>query len=259
MVKFTGHTILITGGTSGIGLGFAKAFAELGNQVIITARNAARLADVLAENPSFAGFTSDVNDAASLVALRDKVATQFPKLDVLFNSAGIMRAYNLFDENVAAEEMLAEITTNLNGTILATKTFLPLITRNAGTIINVSSGLANFASGAHPIYSATKAGVHMFTNALREQALYFEKPIRVIELVPPLVAETNLEASVSVDAPNNLKLSDLVAQGIAGIETGSERIDAGFAEQMHQMAKDDEEGLTRRMAQGMLAGAFPKG
>lgn len=52
-MTFSGHTILITGGTSGIGLGFAKKFAELGNKVIIAARNEDRLNQILSENPTF--------------------------------------------------------------------------------------------------------------------------------------------------------------------------------------------------------------
>lgn len=68
-MTFTGHTILITGGTSGIGLGFAKKFAELGNKVIITARNEDRLNQILSENPTFSGFVSDVADENSLSQL----------------------------------------------------------------------------------------------------------------------------------------------------------------------------------------------
>lgn len=64
-MTFTGHTILITGGTSGIGLGFAKKFSELGNKVIITARNEKRLNQILNENPTFTGFVSDVADKDS--------------------------------------------------------------------------------------------------------------------------------------------------------------------------------------------------
>lgn len=254
-MTFTQHTILITGGTSGIGLGFAKRFAELGNKVIITARNATRLQAVLSENPNFDGFVSDVSDEKSLSNLQEQVSAAYPKLDVLLNSAGIMRTYNLFAQP-ALSDLTQEIDTNLIGTIATTQVFLPLLEANQGIILNVSSGLANLADGAHPIYNLTKAGVHFYTDALREQAHYFGKNLRVVELVPPLVAETNLEDHISTDAPNNMKLSDLIDEALLGLENGADRIDAGFAKTLHQMGKLDSENHTHQLAAGMLATYF---
>ncbi|MCM6845725.1 SDR family NAD(P)-dependent oxidoreductase [Lactococcus lactis] len=77
-MTFTGHTILITGGTSGIGLGFAKKFSELGNKVIITARNEKRLNQILNENPTFTGFVSDVADKDSLPPISQIHQRKFP-------------------------------------------------------------------------------------------------------------------------------------------------------------------------------------
>ncbi|XOW22087.1 hypothetical protein QK908_07130 [Lactococcus cremoris] len=69
--------------------------------------------------------------------------------------------------------------------------------------------VSNLADGAHPIYNLTKL-VFIFSDALREQAKYFDKSLKVVELVPPLVAETNLESHTNTDAPNNMALSDLI-------------------------------------------------
>ncbi|AYG01501.1 SDR family oxidoreductase [Lactococcus allomyrinae] len=258
-MTFTEHTILITGGTSGIGLGFAKRFAELGNKVIITARNQVRLDTVLAENPDFAGFTSDIDDKNSVLELVNFIKTNFPELDVVMNSAGIMRALNLFehsDGNLSA--LTEEIHTNLLGTIAVTQAFLPLLADNHGTVINVSSGLSNLADGAHPIYNLTKAGVHFYSDALREQAKYFGKNLRVVELVPPLVAETNLEEHASTDNPTNMKLSDLINEALVGLENDAERIDAGFAKILHQMGKSNSEENTSKLSAQMLGNYFPK-
>ncbi|RZI49534.1 SDR family oxidoreductase [Lactococcus kimchii] len=256
-MTFTQHTILITGGTSGIGLGFAQKFAALGNKVIISARNEARLKQILAENPDFSGFVSDVSDTDSLFQLLQSIQNEFPKLDVLFNSAGIMRAYNLF-ENPDFSALTSEIQTNLMGTIAVTQAFLALLTANQGTIINVSSGLSNLADGAHPIYNLTKAGVHFYSDALREQARYFDQNLRVVELVPPLVAETNLESHTTTAAPNNMALSDLIDETLAALENGADRIDAGFSKTLHQMGKVDSEENTRKLSAQMLSNYFPK-
>ena len=258
-MTFTGHTILITGGTSGIGLGFAKKFSELGNKVIITARNEKRLNQILNENPTFTGFVSDVADKDSLPQLVKFIKENFPQLDVIMNCAGIMRAINLFEQSDNSLEVLTEeIHINLLGTIAVTQAFLKILVANNGLVINVSSGLSNLADGAHPIYNLTKAGVHFYSDALREQAKYFEKTLKVIELVPPLVAETNLESHTNTDAPNNMALSDLISETLAGLENGLERIDAGFAKQLHQMGKVNSDENTKLLSQQMLSNYFPK-
>ncbi|MCL2112423.1 MAG: SDR family oxidoreductase [Streptococcaceae bacterium] len=256
-MTFTGHTILITGGTSGIGFGFAKRFASLGNRVIITARNESRLNKILAENPELSGFVSDVTTLEHLSALTEYIQDKFPQLDVLMNSAGIMRAYDLFAQ-LPLSVLTEEINTNLTGTIAVTQALLPLLTDNYGTVINVSSGLSNLADGAHPIYNLTKAGVHFYSDALREQAKYFGKNLRVVELVPPLVAETNLEEHASTENPTNMKLSDLIDETLLGLENGAERIDAGFAKTLHQMGKVNSEENTNKLSTQMLGNYFPK-
>lgn len=254
-MELNNHTILITGGTSGIGLGFAKKFVTLGNTVIITARNQKRLDEVLAENPLMNGVVSDVSNEDSVVALATFINEHFPNLDLLFNSAGIMRAINLFDTDLS--KLTAEINTNLIGTIAVTQAFLSLLEKNAGTVINVSSGLSNLADGAHPIYNLTKSGVHFYTDALREQTTYFEKKLKVIELVPPLVAETNLETQNDTSAPNNMKLVDLITETLEELKKDTERIDAGFSKTLHQMGKIDSEQNTKMLSAQMLKNYFP--
>lgn len=254
-MQLTHHTILITGGTSGIGLAFAQKFAELGNTVIITARNQAKLDEVLAKNPDLTGFASDVSDESSLAKLTEIITEKFPNLDFLMNSAGIMRAYNLFDATFDA--LMSELETNLKGTIATTQAFLPLLVKNRGTVLNVSSGLSNLADGAHPIYNLTKAGVHFYTDALREQAFYFDKALNIVELVPPLVAETNLEAHSDTNNPTNMKLTDLIAETLDGLTNNVPRIDAGFAKQLHEMGKVNAEENTHRFSQQMLGNIFP--
>lgn len=122
------------------------------------------------------------------------VKENYPDLNIEINFAGIMRPYNLLDEELSVTDMTAEISTNLIGTIIVDKIFLPqLLSKSEALIVDISSGLANLSAASHPVYSATKAGVHMFTSALREQLDYAGvKNIHVMELVPPLVAEANL-------------------------------------------------------------------
>src|SRR3954463_7565726 len=94
-MKLTGRTILITGGSAGIGLAFALKFLELGNEVIVTGRRQAVLDAVKAKHPRLHTVRSDVADPAQVAALARLVKAEFPKLDVLMNNAGIMHVQNL--------------------------------------------------------------------------------------------------------------------------------------------------------------------
>src|SRR5712672_87391 len=94
-MKLTDHTILITGGSAGIGLAFALKFLELGNEVIVTGRRKSVLDSVRAKHPKLHTIQSDVAEPAQIAELAAQVKAKFPKLDVLMNNAGIMLYKNL--------------------------------------------------------------------------------------------------------------------------------------------------------------------
>src|SRR5438045_8807663 len=89
-MKLTGRTILITGGSAGIGLAFALKFLELGNEAIVTGRRQAVLDRVKAKYPKLHTIQSDVADPAQIVALAERVKSDFIKHDVLLNNAGVL-------------------------------------------------------------------------------------------------------------------------------------------------------------------------
>lgn len=260
-MKLTDNTILITGGTSGIGLGLARQLNQMGNTVIVTGRSSDKIAALTATDPDLIGHPVDVSDEQSVKDLANWTKANYPALNIVINSAGIMRPYDLLDDSVSASSLVAEINTNLVGTITIDKTFLSqLVAQPESLIVNVSSGLANLSAASHPVYSATKAGVHMFTSALREQLNYAgDAHVHVMELVPPLVAETNLEAGISADVPNNMALDDLVTAAIAGMENDDPQVNAGFAAQMRQAAMTNPAEMEHQMGQQMLGQYFPNG
>jgi len=94
-VELNNKTILITGGTSGIGLELARQLLQRGNTVIVTGRDRQKLDATSHSLPGIHAFQSDVSDPEAIVALHDKVLERFPALDVLVNNAGIMRNLNL--------------------------------------------------------------------------------------------------------------------------------------------------------------------
>jgi uncharacterized oxidoreductase len=94
-MKLTNRTILITGGSDGIGLAFAVRFADLGNEVIVTGRRQALLDNVKERHPRIHTIKSDVADPEQITALARHIEKHFPALDVLINNAGISRYRNV--------------------------------------------------------------------------------------------------------------------------------------------------------------------
>jgi len=187
-MKTTGNTILITGGTSGIGLGLALRLHELGNTVIVAGRRKELLDQITTEHPGIEALVLDVADPASIVRAAATLAVSHPQLNVLVNNAGIQRPENLLDP---ASLSIAEdhVTTNLLGPIRMTYGFLPhLVTRDDAAILNVTSALAYVPFPVTPTYSATKAALHAFSESLRVQLA--GTPVQVIEVVPAGVRTT---------------------------------------------------------------------
>src|SRR4051794_39996762 len=112
-MKTSGNTILITGGTSGIGLELAKQLVQLDNTVLITGRDETRLAQAKQAVPKVHTFVSDVSDTKAITQLHAKVTAAFPALNVLINNAGIMRKLNLHHDGADLDDLTSEIATNL--------------------------------------------------------------------------------------------------------------------------------------------------
>ena len=168
-MKLTGRTVLITGGSAGIGLAFALKFLELGNEVIVTGRRQAVLDQVKAKYPKLHTIQSDVADLAQITSLATRVKSDFPKLDVLMNNAGVMLHKNLRVPAADLAGLISEINVNLSGVIATTSAFINVLKTNKGTVINTSSAVAFVPLPSAPIYSATKAGIHSYTQSLRFQ------------------------------------------------------------------------------------------
>ena len=229
-MNLTGRTILITGGSAGIGLAFALKFVELGNDVIVTGRRQAVLDDVKAKRPKLHIIQSDVANPAQIAALAARVKADFPKLDVLMNNAGIMLSKNLKAPAADLGGLMAEMNINVGGVIGMTSAFIDILTANKGTLINVSSALAFVPMPSAPIYSASKAAIHSYTQSLRFQ---LEKTgVEVIELMPPAV-KTDLAADiVEGDAFTLITTDELVKQSFASLKAGAVEIRPGQAKQL---------------------------
>ncbi len=206
-MKTTGNTILITGGTSGIGHGLALRLHEAGNKVIVAGRRKDLLDQIATEHPGIETLVLDVADPASITDAVGTLAASHPQLNVLINNAGIMLPENLLDPACLpiAED---HVTTNLLGPIRMTYAFLPhLMTKDDAAVLNVTSALAFVPWPATPTYNATKAALHSFSESLRVQLA--GTPVQVIEVAPPGV-RTGLMGQQ--DNPNAMPLDEFLTE-----------------------------------------------
>jgi len=208
-MKTSGNTILITGGGSGIGRRLAEEFHKLGNEVIISGRRQSALGEVTAVNPGIHAYPLDVDDPASIEAFTKTLLTSHPKLNVLFNNAGIMFRGELTPDTFDLEAAEATITTNLLGPMRLTAALLPhLRNQQDAAIVNVTSGLAIVPLADSAFYCASKAAMHSWTVSLRH--VLNKHGIEVIEMMPPAV-RTDLTPG-QADFESYMPLEDFINQ-----------------------------------------------
>jgi uncharacterized oxidoreductase len=178
------QVVLITGGTSGIGLGLATAFMSQGAAVAVCGRSAAAIERFSRAHPGALAIQADVTIGTARTAMLDAVANRFGRLDVLINNAGTLVERNFAAGADATQGLEQEIAVNLTAPIQLTGEVLnrwPAMT----AIVFVTSGYALVSPTRAPTYGAVKAGLHGFAEGLRRQLS--PNGTHVLELLPPLV------------------------------------------------------------------------
>ncbi len=246
-MKLKKRTILITGGTSGIGLELAKQLFQRGNTLIVTGRDQEKLDAAKRALPGIHTFKSDVSDPGAIAELCHSVVAQFSGLDTLINNAGIMRNLDI-NQDRDLTDVTREIEINLSGPVRMVQQFLPhLKTRQGALIVNVSSGLAFVPFPLSPVYSATKAAIHSFSQSLRVQL--HGTSVTVIELAPPGV-ETPLfrgEFAEELKGQKGMDVKVLAKHAITGIEAGKLEICPGLANVLKAMSRIAPQFMLKQM------------
>jgi NADP-dependent 3-hydroxy acid dehydrogenase YdfG len=205
-------TVLITGATSGIGLGCARKFAENGDRLILTGRNEKRLEEIRKEleekGTKALILTFDVRDNQKAKQQIDNLPEDWKEIDVLVNNAGL--ALGLEPEYEGdPNDWEVMIDTNIKGILTMTRLVVPgMVERNRGHIINIGSVAGDAAYAGGNVYCATKAAVKALTDGLRIDVA--NTAIRVTTLKPGLV-ETNFS---NVRFHGDKERADKVYQGI---------------------------------------------
>ncbi|MEJ8842000.1 SDR family NAD(P)-dependent oxidoreductase [Lacibacter sp. H375] len=190
-MNLNNNTILITGGATGIGLDLAKLFIQRGNTVIVCGRRTDKLDEAKQLLPQLITQQCDLSDIEQRRSLFNFCVTEYPKLNVLINNAGIQREIDFRKGEEAYINGGNETVINIEAVFHLTALFTPhLMKQSSAAIINVSSGLGLVPLVIVPVYSATKAAMHSFSISLRKQLK--NTSVKVYELIPPIV-DTDLD------------------------------------------------------------------
>ena len=247
-MDISGNTVLITGGSSGIGLAMAEAFLAAGSKVITCARREPRLLEARKKHPSLHIKTCDVASEAERAALVDWVVKEHGGINVLVNNAGVQRDVDFtkgIGDFIAGEN---ELRINLEAPIILAGMLVPHLTGKKGAaIVNVSSGLGFVPAAKMPVYSASKAGIHAFTMALRHQLAPLG--IKVFEVVPPAVdTELNPQGRAARGGfKANLTATAFVAAVMKGLANDVSEIGYGMSDGFLHASRADLDRSFQKM------------
>lgn len=171
-MNITGKRVLITGGSSGIGLALAQAFLAKGAKVVVSGRRSDGVANAVrslrTDGAEIHGIVADIATTEGRTATLEKALVALGGLDILVNNAGGVRAGRL--ENIPEAEHMAMIEVNLVAPILLTRSALPALRSSGGAVIvNIASGIALVGAPFYTTYAAVKAGLAHFGEALRRE------------------------------------------------------------------------------------------
>jgi uncharacterized oxidoreductase len=232
----TNNTILITGGSAGIGLATATLLSEQGNTVIITGRDSEKLKAAATGIPNVATITADITNKADVNRLVNTIRSEFPQLNIVMNNAGRAVLYPLTATENTMEIAQDEMLTNFFSVMRLNELLLPVIRRNENAaIINVSSVVA-YVPGSLATYSASKAALHSYTQSLRK-ALENDG-VKVFELMPPLV---NTEFSAPIGGERGIPPAQVAEELLEALTNDLFEIRVGPTEDIYQLHRTSPE------------------
>lgn len=232
-MNLTKNTILISGGTAGIGFEIAKLLTEKGNHVIITGRDQQRLDAAAAKLNNVTAISIDITKEEEVNQLVGKLTVGFPELNVLINNAGFAHYYDITAGLNSWEKAEEEMNTNYVSVLRLTEKLLPqLLTQQASAVVNVTSIAAIAPNLSIATYSASKAALHSYSQALR-LALQ-ETSVKVFELMPPLV---NTDFSAAIGGENGISPVEVAIDLINALENENYEIHVGKTADIFELAK----------------------
>ncbi len=232
-MKLQNDTVLITGGSSGIGLEFGKVLLQCGNKVIICGRSAEKLEAAKRLHPGFITYVCDLSDSSQCLDFAIKITKNHPELNVLVNNAAIVHRTTFADDPESIDKLVAELQTNLIAPLRLIHQLIPLLGKNRNAaIVNITTGLVYVPRALYPFYNATKAALHSFTQVLRLQLK--EKPIQVSEVMFPAVDTPWHQGNPPKIA---VPVSKAVTEMIRGLKQDKPEIRVGDAKMLYLISR----------------------
>lgn len=237
------NTILITGGSSGIGLELAKRLIEKNNKVLICGRSNEKLEEAKMNYPAVEIFQCDLSKEKECERLIDWIKEKHPECNILINNAAVVHVADFYKDEKIIEKANAEIQTNLLAPIVLSKLFIPILEKNPNPkLINITSGLVYVSKTIYPFYNATKAALHSFTQVLRIQ---MEKSaINIIEVFFPPVDTPFHKGNPPAKVISAEKAVDAM---IIGIEKGEIEILVGITKLLYIMSRIAPKFILRKI------------
>lgn len=247
---FGGKRVLLTGASKGLGRALVAALVARGASVIAVARDAEALGLLAAAHPAkVVAMPADLSDPAEAAALAARVSEAHPDCAALINNAGALTYRRFTDQPpLPAETIARDVSLNLAAPLILVSALMPLFSRRDNALIaNVTSGLALSPTAESGLYSATKAGLSMFTRSLGYQVEDAHPGLQVSEVLMTLV-ETEM-AHESKQKP--MPVAEAVEQMLMGLEQGRARVPVGPIKALmaiHNVSRPLADWLVRKNA-----------
>ena len=233
LMQLEGKTILITGGSSGIGRQLAAELLARRNKVIICGRSADKLNNTKQALPQVITFQCDLAREEQRRELLAWIKQEHQELSVLINNAAVANSGKFTSFDRASEVAKQEVEINLLAPIYLIEELLPVIQdKKESAIINVTTGLVYAPRAEYSFYNATKAALHSFTQTLRLQQA--ESSTKIIEILMPVVDTPWHKGSAPQSA---ISPEQAVQQMLAGLEKGRKEIRVGLVRLLYIIAR----------------------
>lgn len=232
-MNLTGNTVVITGGSSGIGFEFARVLIQRKNQVIICGRSVEKLEQAKQALPSVQIFPCDLSQASERIHFAEWVAKHFPQTNILINNAAIVHKTNFFSDSEIIMKAELEMQTNFIAPVALTKLFFPELKRNPNpAIIYITTGLVYAPRAIYPIYCATKSALHSFIQTAR-----FQNNEKLIDIYEVLMPSVNTPWHQGNPPKIAIPVEKAVKEMCQKLEKGEKEIRVGGANLLYLMSR----------------------
>lgn len=232
-MKIINSTVLITGGSSGIGLELSKVLIQKGNKVIICGKSNEKLLAAKKMLPQLITYQCDLSDSQECIDFANKIQVNHSDLNILVNNAAIVNKIDFIGDEKAMELAENEYQTNLMAPIRLIKLLYSTLSSNkSSAIINITTGLIYAPRIIYPFYNSSKSALHSFTQTLRIRLK--DADTKVIEVMFPAVDtpwHKGTPPKIAIGADK------AVSEMINGIEEGKSEIRVGGAKVLYLISR----------------------